>query len=154
MSSRFEDAPHQVSNFVDDIRERHFPALDAAIVKVMFDTKKRKSGTRYVFARIKKTNDELKAFAVNEAGQAYDYVMFIDKLLWEAMEPLDQERLVFHEFCHCVTDFDSNTNQYKIQDHEIQTFYAEIEFCKDDPRWAERVAVIAESVHDPENDSE
>jgi hypothetical protein len=152
--SRFEDAPRQVEDFVEDVRDKNFPSLDGALIKVMFDTKKRKSGARYVFGRIKKTNDELKAFAVTEAGQAYDYVMFLDQLLWNAMELVDQERLVFHELCHCITDFDSNTNQYKIQDHEIQTFYAEIEFCKEDPRWAERVADIAASVHDPENDTE
>lgn len=152
--SRFEDAPRQVVSFVEGVQEKNFPALDTAMVKVMFDTKKRKSGKKYVFARIKKTNDELKAFAVNETGQSYDYIMFIDKLIWEALEEVDRDRLVFHEFCHCETNFESDTNQYKIQDHEIQTFYSEIEYCADDPRWAERVAIIAESVHDPENSEE
>lgn len=146
--SRFEDAPAQTEDFVMGVR-RHFPNLDGALIKVMYDLKKRKSGGRYVFARIKKTNDELKAFAVDESGAPFDYVMFLDKLLWEALSEEDREKIVHHELCHCVTDFDSN-DQYKIQDHEIQTFYAEIEFCKEDPRWVERVSVICESVYDPE----
>ena len=150
--SRFEDAPLQVVEFVEKVVEDEFPALQTALFKVMFDTKKRKSGGRYVFARIKKTNDELKAFAVTEAGQPYDYVMFLDKLLWEGIEDADRKRLVFHELCHCVTDFESNADQYKIQDHEIQTFYAEIEFTSDDPRWVERVSLICESLYDPDSD--
>ena len=147
--SRFEDAPVQTEKVVDEVMDAHFPALQGALVKVMYDTKKRKSGGRYVFARIKKTNDELKAFAVTEHGEAYDYIMFLDKALWEVLDEKDQEKLVFHEFCHCVVDLEAN-DQFKIQDHEIQTFYAEIEFTKDDPRWTERVGVICESVHDPE----
>ena len=148
--SRFEDAPMQTTEFVEDVMEKNFPALQGANIKVMYDNKKRKSGSRYVFARIKKTNDELKAFAINEAGLAYDYIMFLDHLLWDAIQPEDRDKLVFHELCHCVTDFESNTDQYKIQDHEIQTFYAEIDYTKDDPRWTERVGVICQSVHDPE----
>lgn len=146
--SRFEDAPAQTEEFVMNVREK-FPNLDGALIKVMYDTKKRKSGGRLVLGRIKKTNDELKAFAVDEAGQPFDYVMYLDKMVWDNISPEDRERLVFHELCHCVTDFDSN-DQYKIQDHEIQTFYAEIEFTKDDPRWAERVGAIAEQLYDPD----
>ena len=33
---------------------------------------------------------------------------------------------------------------------KLQTFYAEIEYCKDDPRWIERVATIADSLYDPD----
>jgi len=151
--SRFEDVPSQTEKFVDDVMYKHFPALQGSLVKVMYDTKKRKSGGRYVFARIKKTNDELKAFVLTENGEAYDYIMFLDKALWEAIEDKDREKLVFHEFCHCVVDVNA-TDQFKIQDHEIQTFYAEIEFTADDPRWTERVSVICESVHDPEAESD
>lgn len=152
--SRFEDAPRQVVDFVQGIIDKDFPNLQGALVCVMFDTKKRKAGGRYVFGRIKKTNDELKAFAMTEAGQAYDYVMYLDKLVFEALDEADRERIVFHELCHCVTDFDSNADQYKIQEHEIQTFYAEIDKNVDDPRWLERVSAIGSSVHDPEANEE
>jgi hypothetical protein len=147
--SRFEDAPMQTSGFVEKVASEHFPALHGALLKVMYDNKKRKSGGRFVFARIKKTNDELKAFAIDENGNPYDYVMFLDHLLWDALSEKDRERLVHHELCHCLVDPDSN-DQFKIQDHEIQTFYAEIEFVRDDPRWLERVTAICESVYDPD----
>lgn len=147
--SRFEDAPQQVIDFVSNVVVEHFPELQGCLIKVMYDTKKRKSGGRLVLARIKKTNDELKAFAVDEGGNPYDYVMFLDKLVWENISESDREKLVFHELCHCQIDLDSS-DQFKIKDHEIQTFYAEIEFVRDDPRWVERVSAIAESVYDPD----
>lgn len=150
--SRFEDAPVQTSMFVEGVVTKNFPELQGALIKVMYDNKKRKSGGRFVFARIKKTNDELKAFAVDEAGTPYDYVMFLDHLLWDNIEEKDREKLVFHELCHCLVDLDSNTDQFKIQDHEIQTFYAEIEFVRDDPRWVERLSVICAHVYDPDSE--
>jgi len=148
--SRFEDAPMQTSAFVENVVANNFPELQGALIKVMYDNKKRKAGGRFVFARIKKTNDELKAFAVDEAGTPYDYVMFLDHLLWDAISDKDKEKLVFHELCHCLVDLDSATDQFKIQDHEIQTFYAEIEFVRDDPRWVERLSAICASVYDPD----
>jgi len=147
--SRFEDAPEQVSDFVESVMLEHFPHVQGALIKVMFDLKKRKSGGKYVLARIKKTNDELKAFAMTEEGVPYDYVMFLDKLTWENISVEDREKLTFHELCHCLIDLEGS-DQFKIQDHEIQTFYAEIEFTKDDPRWGERVATVCASVYDPE----
>jgi hypothetical protein len=147
--SRFEDVPGQVESFVQNVLDNNFPELQGALIKVMFDTKKRKSGGKFVFARIKKTNDELKAFATKDDGTPYDYIMFLDKNLWLALDDKDRDKLVFHELCHCKVDLES-TDQYKIQDHEIQTFYAEIEYSKDDPRWLERVTAICESVHDPD----
>lgn len=149
--SRFEDAPQQTIDFVEKVMNDNFPELHGALIKVMYDNKKRKSGGRFVFARIKKTNDELKAFAVNESGTPYDYVMFLDHLLWDNIEEKDRTKLVHHELCHCLVDHDSQ-DQYKIQDHEIQTFYAEIEFVRDDPRWLERLAAICASVYDPDGD--
>lgn len=152
--SRFEDAPQQTIDFVEGVMDREFPNLQGALIKVMYDNKKRKSGGRFVFARIKKTNDELKAFAVTDDGRPYDYVMFLDHQLWDALPEPDKDKVVFHELCHCITDFESNSDQYKIQDHEIQTFYSEIEYVADDPRWVERVSAICASVHDPDADVE
>lgn len=149
--SRFEDAPAQTIDFVEDVMINNFPQLQGALIKVMFDTKKRKTGGKFVLGRIKKTNDELKAFALTDDGRPYDYVMFLDKLIWDNIDEKDRERLVFHELCHCLVDMESQ-DQFKIQDHEIQTFYAEIEFCHDDPRWGERVATIAAHLYDPDSE--
>ncbi|MCK5016880.1 MAG: hypothetical protein KAS32_07385, partial [Candidatus Peribacteraceae bacterium] len=95
--SRFEDVPSQTERFVEDVVSANFPNLEGALIKVMYDLKKRKAGGRYIFGRIKKTNDELKAFVMTDGGAPYDYIMYLDKLLWEAMDEKDKERLVFHE---------------------------------------------------------
>lgn len=150
--SRFEDAPQQVIDFVGKVREVNFPELDGALIKVMFDGKKRKAGGRLVLGRIKSSNDELKSFAIDINGNPYDYILFLDRLVYDNISEKDRERLIFHELCHCKTDFESNTNQYKVCDHEINTFYAEIEANRDDPQWLERVSTIAASLYDPDAD--
>jgi hypothetical protein len=97
-------------------------------------------------------NDELKFMAMNDSGMTYDYVMYIDKNVWYSLSEDDQKRVAFHEFCHCAVDFEKK-NPYGLRGHAIETFYEEIENSKDDPYWRERVSNIAESVHDPENNS-
>ena len=151
--SRFEDAPKQTIDFVEKVVNDNFPELQGSLIKVMYDNKKRKSGGRLVLGRMKKTNDELKAFAMDENGNPFDYIMFLDRLVWDNIEEKDKEKLVFHELCHCHIDGEA-TDTYKIKDHEIQTFYAEIEFVRDDPRWLERVSTIAASLYDPDADVE
>ena len=147
---RFEDVPQQINDFVENVKNDNFPELDAAIILVLFDTKKRKSGGRYIIGRIKKANDEVRVMATDDNGISPDYVMFLDKQIWNALDDRDKERIVYHELCHCETNFESDTNQYKIRDHEIQTFYAEIDYNVDDARWLERVTTVADSIYDPE----
>ena len=106
----------------------------------------------YVLGRIKATSEELKAFAVDDNGLAYDYVMFLDKEVWLRISSDDQKKLIYHELCHCkITE---SENPYKIPGHEMETFYSEIERNGEDPRWAERLANIAAHVHDPDNNED
>ncbi len=150
---RFEDAPTDVYNILDKVIEENFGTLTAAKFIILFDTKKRKNGGRYVIGRIKKANDELKALAADDNGTPPDYILFINKTVFDALDDRDKERIVFHELSHTDVYFDSE-NQYRIKDHEIQSFYSEIEYNSDDQRWSERVSTIAESVYDPENEGE
>jgi len=145
---RFEDATNDVNALVSKIIDEQFPNLEGAVIKVLFDTKKRKTGGRYVIGRIKKANDEIKALAMSSEGIPPDYVLFLDKNVWQVLSDRDKERVVFHELCHCEVNFDSE-NQYRVRDHEIQGFYAEIDFNQDDNRWSERIGLVAESVYDP-----
>jgi len=150
---RFEDVTSDVLKIVDDMVNEKFPELRTANITVLFDTKKRKTGGRYIIGRIKKANDEMKALATDQDGVAPDYVLFLDKNVFLALDDDDKKRIVFHELCH--TDYDSEAeNPYKIKDHEIQTFYSEIDFNKDDPRWSERISAIADHVYDPDNNEE
>jgi hypothetical protein len=51
--------------------------------------------------------------------------------------------------CYTDVDFDK-PNPYNTRDAEIKTFYEEIEYNKDDPRWMERVEAIAISIYESE----
>lgn len=148
---RFEAVPQQVIDLCEDIRLKYFINLDGSRTLYIFDTKKKVAGGRIVFAWIKKLNDELKFLAMNDAGITYDYVMFFNKDIWDALDDTDRRRIIYHEFCHTEVDFEK-VNPYGIKDHEIQGFYSEADYNADDPRWAERISVIAASIYDPEND--
>ena len=147
---RFEDVTSDVTRMVDGMVDSDFPELRTANITILFDTKKRKSGGQFVLGRLKKANDETKALAVGEDGVAPDYVLFIDKNVFDALDPVDKKRLIYHQLCHTHYDGDCE-NPYKVKGPEIQTFYSEIEYNNDDQRWAERLSVVAESVYDPEN---
>jgi len=148
---RFEDVTSDVEQNVQTIINDQFPALEGSVIKILYDTKKRKSAGRFIIARIKKANDEMKILAMNENGVPPDYIMFIDKQVFQELNDRDKERIIYHELCHCEVDFNSD-NQYKIKDHEIQGFYSEIDYNKDDDRWAERISAIAESIYNPPED--
>jgi hypothetical protein len=152
MSSRFEDAPDQVVELMNKIRQGNFPELRSAKIKVLFDTKKRKSGGKLVLGRMQKTNDLLRHLTIDESGdeEGYDYILYIDKACFENIDEIDQVRIIRHELCHCDVDIESNNSPYKIKDHQISDFYSEIDFNSVDPRWAERCAAVAESVYEAE----
>jgi predicted metallopeptidase len=146
---RYEGCTSETEALVEEIIKDEFPNLDGANIMVVMDTKKKVSSGRYIIARIKKMNDELKFFTANDFGITYDYVMFIDKVIFEELDLIDQKRVIYHELCHCEVD-PSKTNPYGIKDHEIQGFHDEITFNEDDPRWSERISLIAESIYDVE----
>jgi len=140
---RFEEATEDVYNLLHKIIDEHFVELRTAVFLVMFDLKKRVSKGKYVIARIKKTNDELKAFTMDDNGVPADYIMFIDKNIYTNIDERDKERIIFHELCHC----DVGEETFNIKDHEIQGFYAEIDFNSDDTRWSERLLTIADHLY-------
>ena len=150
---RFEDVGDDVYRIMQDVIDTEHRHLAEANIAIMFDNHKRKTGDMYVLGRIKATSEELKAFAVNDHGISYDYVMFLDKEVWLRIAEEDQKKLIYHELCHCKV-VEEVSNPYKTRPHEIETFYSEIERNADDPRWAERLATIAAHVHDPENNED
>jgi len=94
---------------------------------------------------MQKTNDLLRHLSDDE-----DYILYIDKVTWDNIEKEDRVRLIRHELSHTDVDIDSNTNPYKIRGHELEDFYDEIEYNREDPRWAERCAEIALSIYERE----
>lgn len=153
MSTRYEEATSVVWDMIENVKISNFPELDGANLLIVMDNKKKVASGRIVVARIKKMNDELKFFAMADDGTVYDYVMFIDKVIFDVLSERDKERIIFHELCHCEVNHEK-TSSYNIKDHEIQGFYDESDFNLDDPRWSERIGAIVDSVYDPDNDGE
>jgi hypothetical protein len=151
---RYEPVPQDVVDFCEKIKEDKFDHLLGANFLYVFDNKKKTVGGAIVFARVKILNDELKFLAMNDDGIIYDYIIYIDKNIWNALSFDDyhkeRTRIIFHEFCHCVVDF-TKKNPYGLRGHTIESFHEEIKDSQDDSFWKERISVIAESVYDPEN---
>ena len=144
--SRFEDVTENVIELFDNVRREFYPELRNAKIKIIFDNKKRKSGGKLVIGRMTKTNDLIRHLSDDE-----DYIMYLDKVAFENVDEKDKIRIIKHELYHCDIDMESSTNPYKIRDHEISTFYDEIEDNKDDPRWVERIITVMESVYERDN---
>ena len=148
---RYEDVEENVVKKVEEIAQSIFPQLFGANIKVVYDTKKKMDKGRISIARIKKLNEENKFLAMDNSGFTYDYMIFIDKNIWIELNERDKERIIFHELCHTkvLTEKD---DPWSLKDHEIQGFYDELDYNIDDPRWSERISVIAESVYDKDKD--
>ncbi len=156
MSIRYEEVPDYALGLLSTVRERYFPELRNAKIKLLFDTKKRRSGAQMVLGRIMKTNDLLRHLTKDdiEAVEGYDYIIALDKLCWDNISDTDRIRILRHELRHTYIDLDSVTNPYKLQNHSILDFYEEVELNKDDPRWRERVATLVEAVYEQQKDGE
>jgi hypothetical protein len=150
MPNRFEDAPESVIALVDEVQDKWFPELSRARFKILFDTKKRKSRGLWILARIQRTNEILRHLTKEEARSevGFDYLLYLDKALWEAIEEKDRIRIVRHELRHCFYDLESKGSPYKLVGHDVEDFLSEIDLNKDDPRWRERCAAVATSLYD------
>lgn len=150
---RFEDVDDSVLNILDKIRTERFPELVNAKIKCLYDLKKRKSDGKLVLARIQRSNDLIKKLTVEEArgDEGYHYVLYVDKVAWNAIEQADRERLISHELRHTFVDSDSK-HPYKLVGHDIQDFLQEVQLNSIDPGWALRVATVAEDIYSQSED--
>jgi hypothetical protein len=150
---RFQDVPESVENLVNEVKNRYFRELVNAKIKVLFDLKKRTSSGKLIMGRMQKTNSLLRHLTAEEARneEGYDYIMYLDKMVFEHIERIDQERIIRHELQHTDVDTDvTRGTPYKLRDHELSDFYEEIERNQDDPRWAEKCATIGMSLYEQE----
>lgn len=144
---RYDDCDKSVYDMLNNIVAEHFPDYDFMNFKLIFDNKKKKKGGSYVFATIKRVN-ELTEFL---ASENFHFVVLIDKQIWNAVDEEDKKRILRHELRHVFLDEEAN-DPYKLKDHSVNDFYEEIELNKNDPRWAERVAEIASSIYEKEDE--
>jgi hypothetical protein len=133
------------------VRAEHFPELRNAEILVLFDKKKRMSGGALVLGRIQKSNDLIKKLTDEVVDEGYDYIMYLDKKMWESSADMDRERVIRHEFRHCFVDLDARGTPYKLIGHTIEDFYEEVELNEDDQRWRIRLGEITYAAYDMED---
>jgi len=156
MALRFEDVTGSVKDLSREIIAEFFPELRNVKINYLFDLKKRMSNGKLVLGRCQKTNDVIKYLTIDEAGdeEGYPYIIYLDKCAWDSITKPDQIRLMRHELRHVMLDSESIRNPYKIAPHDIEDFAEEVELNRDDVRWAERVANLAEQIYSQRRDQE
>lgn len=138
-----------VQCFLDVVEER-FPSYINLNIKLLFDTKKRVSGGQVVLASIHTTSAMAKFFSKDDtATEGYDFVLVVDRKAWELSNQLDKKRLISHELQHIFID---EKGKPKLVGHEIEDFYQEIEWNKDDPEWRRNLAIQAIAMYDQEKE--
>jgi hypothetical protein len=153
--SRFTDVDPDTKKMINEIISKDFTHLTQAKIKMVFDQKKRKSGGRYQLGKMQKSNDLIRYLTSREAldPEGFDYLMFIDENVFEVLDQLDKVRLVRHLLQYADIDFEAE-KPYKIRKEEVITWYDELEYNKDDPKWFERLEVIAESIYNQDEDTD
>lgn len=152
MSLRYETVPSDVEEFVNYVVRNTFPQLNTANFEMAFDLKKKKSGGRHQLAKLEKPNEVMRFVSSDETKpEGIDYILILDKNVWIELSEDDRKRLIRHTLQHADVDFEKEM-PYGTRKPEVATFYAEIEYNKDDPQWMERLENIAESVYDRERE--
>ncbi len=137
--TRYEDVTQTEYDWLKQVRENYFSELMGCEIKLVFDTKKKKSGGKIILARIKKPS-QVEKYLCNGP---IDYLIFIDQNAWILADDQDKRRLLRHELKHTDVDHDS-AKPYKLRAHTVEDFYSEIEFNKDKPRWSEELALLVD----------
>lgn len=148
--NRYVDCTENLVEVFLKVVEKRFPAYADLKIKLLFDTKKRiRSGT-LVLASIETANDKIKFFSKdNIAVDGYDYIIIVDLKSWEIANSTDKERLISHELSHIEID---DKGVLKLCGHEIEDFYSEVDYNKDNPTWKRDLATITTALYDQEKE--
>ncbi len=150
--SRFEEAVTEVTDKVNYIIRNKFPQLETCKIEVVMDTRKRKSGGKYVLVKLDKTTPMVRHLSAdNTYPDGIDYILTIDKQVYFELNDHDRERIIAHGLYHSDCDFEKDI-PYGVRKPTVQTFYEEIQANQDDARWAERLGVMAESIYDRDDE--
>jgi hypothetical protein len=145
--NRYEDVTADEHVVLKEVRERHFSELASAEIKLVFDTKRKKSGGKIVLARIKKPNEVEKYLCQDPV----DYIVFIDQNAWMLAEADDKIRLMRHELRHTDVNLDAS-KPFKLRAHTVEDFYREIDLNQEKPRWADELALLVDMKYEEENE--
>ena len=152
MSTRYEQVTENVYDVLKEVRESNFPELGGAEILCIFDIKKKMTKGKLQLASISSTNDLQKFLTLDETGSetGYDYIIRIDKKVWQLATGSDRKRLIRHELRHTNVDAD-NAKPWKLRGHSIEDFYTEIRLNEDNPRWAQELVGRTLSAYEEES---
>jgi hypothetical protein len=137
--NRYENVTNDEYVILKEVKENYFSELASANIKMVFNTKKKKSGGKVILASIKKPSEVEQFLCTDEI----DYIMFIDQNAWMLADTEDRVRLVRHELRHTDVDMDA-TKPFKLRGHSVEDFYREIAFNRDKPKWGDELALLVE----------
>jgi hypothetical protein len=146
---RYKDVPENVTRIYNEVIETHFPNLVYAKILLLLDSKKKMSKGKLCLGYICKPNDFTKYLTKDMAPETgYDYIMFLNEVMVEHADNVDLERVIRHELRHCFYDVNSESNPYKIVDHDFTDFVAEIELNREDPTWCQRLGSLVSEIYE------
>ena len=146
--SKFEDVPENVEQMMNDIIKDSFPTLLNAKIKMLFLMNKKTSGGHMVLGTMNKATPRENYLTSSDTGDdGVNYIMMLDGNVFHSLDVEDQKRLIRHELNHAHIDLEAK-DPYKVVGHEIEDFFKEVEYNKDEPRWKDRVFDIAEQIYE------
>lgn len=152
MSSRFEEAATEVVENVNKVIRDKFRHLNGCNITVVMDTKKRKAGGKFVLVNLVKTTPIIRHISSDSTHtEGIDYILYLDKKTFYEMCPEDRDRIIAHGLYHAETDFEKEI-PYLVRKPTVQTFYEEIADNTADPRWSERLDIMAEQLYEREDE--
>lgn len=154
MSHRYIEASEEAVDKTNEAIEKWFPALKLAVIKTLFDTRKRTKGNKIVLGQMMKANDLIRRLTDNLATEGCDYIMFLDQVVFTNISDTDKMRLIRHELRHCKVVGTEEKPKFKLVPHDISDFLIEVELNKDAPDWASQAASLALEIYDQIIDSQ
>lgn len=151
---RYEDVEEKVNEQLQKvILDYGFSDIADAKFKIVYRTKKKGKRDFITFAEICATSEMVKFLTSSEIEDGYDYLIIIDKNIYEVLDEKDQIRLLRHELRHTdvVVNEKTGTLTYGTRTHTIEDFFEDVEIENKpdgDMHWKERAVSIAVSIYD------
>lgn len=151
---KYEEVEQSVIDMLNKvILDYHFTDINDAKFKVVYRTKKKGKNSFITVAEICATSEMVKFLTSNEIEDGYDYLIIIDKNIYEALEDPDKIRVLRHELRHTEVTVNDKTGtiSYGTRRHTIEDFYEDVDIeskVDGDMRWKERLSTISESIYE------
>lgn len=146
--AKFEEVPEDVTTMMSKLVKESFPVLLNARIKMLFLMNKKTSSGGLVLGTMCKSTPREYYLTSSPAGDdGWNYIMILDGNVFPALDEQDQKRIIRHELNHAHIDLEAN-DPFKVVGHEIEDFFKEIEYNKEEPKWKDRVFAIADQVYE------